>query len=102
MYVFLINHDVPCMDYHLQLSALLSFLPFRYRHRHDVHSGRHTGSKVSNRLSSCRRRLYRCITRVYALYEKSRAIGAILVTYLLAELSVALWIYCTPGGGRKL
>lgn len=42
------------------------------------------------------------MTRVYALYEKSRAIGAILVTYLLAELSVALWIYCTPGGGRKL
>lgn len=37
---------------------------------------------------------------VFALYQKSRIVGAILITYLTAELGVALWVYGTPGSHR--
>ena len=39
--------------------------------------------------------------RVYALYERNKVIAMILITYLLAELGVALWIYATPGAHRQ-
>jgi len=35
--------------------------------------------------------------RVYALYQKNKIVGAILIIYLTAELGVALWVYGTPG-----
>ncbi|KLO13197.1 hypothetical protein SCHPADRAFT_940560 [Schizopora paradoxa] len=34
--------------------------------------------------------------RVYALYKRSRILGAFLTIYLTAEFGVALWIYLTP------
>ena len=39
--------------------------------------------------------------RVFALYQRSRVVGTLLVVYLLAEIAVALWIYCTPGSHRE-
>ncbi|THH02243.1 hypothetical protein EW145_g6777 [Phellinidium pouzarii] len=35
--------------------------------------------------------------RVCALYGRSRAVSFLLVVYLIAELSTAIWIYATPG-----
>ncbi|KAI5123840.1 hypothetical protein M0805_009132 [Coniferiporia weirii] len=35
--------------------------------------------------------------RVYAIYQRKRIVAVTLVVYLLAELGVALWLYCTPG-----
>ncbi|KLO13202.1 hypothetical protein SCHPADRAFT_928690 [Schizopora paradoxa] len=34
--------------------------------------------------------------RVYALYKRNRFIGGFLLTYIVAELGVLLWIYLTP------
>lgn len=33
---------------------------------------------------------------VYALYNRSKALGAFLLIYLIAELGVTLWVYGTP------
>lgn len=38
--------------------------------------------------------------RVFALYQRHKVVGFFLVTYLTAELAVALWIYSTPGAHR--
>lgn len=38
--------------------------------------------------------------RVFALYQRHKVVGVFLVTYLTAELAVALWIYSTPGAHR--
>jgi len=35
--------------------------------------------------------------RVYALYRRNKYIAVFLVTYIIAELAVLLWIYLTPG-----
>lgn len=40
-------------------------------------------------------------SRVYALYQRNKMLGAFLITYLTAELGVALWIYLTPTVRRK-
>lgn len=40
--------------------------------------------------------------RVFALYQRHKVVGFFLITYLTAELAVALWIYSTPGAHRML
>ncbi len=32
----------------------------------------------------------------YALYQRNRMLGAFLLTYIVGELGVGLWIYLTP------
>lgn len=39
---------------------------------------------------------------MYALYERRWLIGLSLVVYLIAEFSVAMWIYSVPGNHRKM
>jgi len=34
--------------------------------------------------------------RVYALYERNKYLAAMLITYLLGEFGLALWVYLTP------
>lgn len=39
--------------------------------------------------------------RVYALYKRNRYIGGFLLTYIVAELGVLLWLYLTPSITRE-
>ncbi|KLO12997.1 hypothetical protein SCHPADRAFT_890385 [Schizopora paradoxa] len=34
--------------------------------------------------------------RVYALYERNKFLGASIILFIIAELGVGLWLYCTP------